>query len=72
MKLEELADSLDEQWSMLADMQAEIEALRIAIAKKDATLMQMLKHCERLVRDKEDMMRAIGIYNLVMESRGEK
>lgn len=71
MNLHELADALDEQWTMLADIQAEVEALRDALVKRDETMRGLIQHCARLVDEKEDLMRAMGIYGLVLRANRE-
>lgn len=60
MSLSELNDSIEELWSMLADQADELEAMQEQMKKRDLVNAQMLKHIERLVADKEFLLKALG------------
>ena len=60
MKWEELADSLEELWLQQAEILEQMEALEQQMKKRDQMNRLMVSHVERLVREKEDLLRMLG------------
>jgi len=61
MKLEELADSLDEIWLMLSDVEAKLDEVNNRLDNRDKHNLLMIQHVERLVKDVEFYQRYIGV-----------
>ena len=61
MKLQDLADSLDEMWTTLADIEAKLDSINTRLDKRDAHNVLMVKHVERLVKDVEFYQRYVGV-----------
>jgi len=60
MKLAELAESLEELWLQQAEILEQLEAMQQQLEKRDRMNRLMVSHVERLVRDKEDLLRLLG------------
>jgi hypothetical protein len=60
VKWEELADSLEELWLQQAEILEQMEALEQQMKKRDQMNRLMVSHVERLVREKEDLLRMLG------------
>lgn len=71
MKVEELADSLDEMWVMLSDIDAKLDAIHKRLDSRDAHNVLMVKHVERLVHDVEFYQRHIGLNKLMGKSNDD-
>lgn len=65
MTLQDLADSQDELFCMLAEQADQIEALHALVKTRDATMLVMAKHVERLSREKEYLLLHLGLTELV-------
>jgi hypothetical protein len=57
---DDLADSLDELWSMLADLQAQVQALGQQLGARDRMNLLMVQHVQRLTREKQALMVHLG------------
>lgn len=62
--LEELADSLDELFLEIADIREQNEALGQMLAERDKMNLVMVKHVERLTREKEVLLMHLGLQYL--------
>lgn len=62
--IEELADSLDELYMMLAEQKEMIEALQNQLSERDKMNVLMVKHVQRLVEEKEFLLKHIGMLSL--------
>lgn len=62
--VEELASSLDEIWSEVADLRADVIALYNLVKNRDSLNLVLAKDVERLVREKEIMLMHLGLQHL--------
>ena len=64
-KLDDLESSLDELWMDVAQIKMMLESMRTDILARldarDAHAVLALRHVERLVKDKEFLLRHIGV-----------
>lgn len=64
LTLEELADSLDQLFFEIADIKEQNEALGNMLADRDKMNLVMVKHVERLTREKEVLLMHLGLQYL--------
>lgn len=67
--LDELAEDI---WMMVAEVNERIEAIAEMIKRRDQVALGLAKQLEREVRRNEDLMRALGISELVRQANREK
>lgn len=60
MKTDEIEESLEELWTMLAEQADGLELIHKELKKRDAMNIIMVKHIERLVRDRDFLLKALG------------
>lgn len=63
--IEEFASSLDEMFMMLAEQADMIEVLKKQMEERDKMNLLMVKHVERLVSEKDFLMRCVGLISSV-------
>lgn len=68
LSLEELAESLDQMFFEIADLKDQIESMGKMLADRDKINLLMVKHVERLTREKEVLLMHLGLKYL--ESNG--
>ena len=66
--IEDLADSLDELFAQLAEQADRLEVLHETFITRDRILKQMLRHVERLVAEKEFLLKHIGLTELIKQA----
>jgi SMC interacting uncharacterized protein involved in chromosome segregation len=59
-KLEELSSSVDEVWMQLAELLEHVEAIEQQLRKRDAMNLLMVRHVERLVKEKDQLARELA------------
>lgn len=71
-KLEELSSSVDEVWMQLAELLEHVEAIEQQLRKRDAMNLLMVRHVERLVREKDQLARELADERAIAKSeRGQ-
>ena len=70
--LEELANSLDELFMDLADLKEQNEAIGDMIAKRDSMNLLMVKHVEKIAREKEVLLMHLGLDSLKTKQLDEE
>lgn len=61
LSLEELADSLDQMFFEVADLKEQIESMGKMLAERDKMNLLMVKHVERLTKEKEVLLMHLGL-----------
>lgn len=64
-EIEDLYGSLDEMYMMLAEQADMIESLHEKMRERDKMNLLMVKHVERLVQEKDFLLKHIGMLDLM-------
>jgi dynactin complex subunit len=64
LTLEELAESLDQMFFEIADLREQVESMGNMLAERDKTNLLMVKHVERLTREKEVLLMHMGLNSM--------
>jgi hypothetical protein len=60
-KLKDIEAAQDEMWCDLADIKTMLEIINKRLDRRDEINRQLVAHTERLVKDKEHLLRMIGV-----------
>lgn len=64
LTLEELAESMDQLFFEIAEAKEQIESMGKMLAERDKMNLLMVKHVERLTREKEVLLMHLGLQYL--------
>ena len=65
-KMDDIQQSLDELFMDIADLNAKVDKVLARQDRRDKRDILMVAHVERLVKDKEFLLRHIGVMQLTM------